>query len=404
MPTKKSAPKKRVPVKKTTRKKVKPVEKISIQRPSAIPLVLYRRIAISFVVIVAAALASVLYLSTMQAVIIVDSTQSPITAELVLHTREVPVSDGQIKAQIFERTIGKTKSFVPSAEGAEEVVGTATGKVTIHSTASFNQPLVKTTRLLTGDGKLFRLSSGVTVPAGGSVEAGVYADVDGKEGDIGPTRFSIPGLSEVRQKLIYAESSDAFVGGVSTISVVSEDELENAAKVVEQELVDEAQQVMKAEMDQEFSGESLSIEVTQKEFSIKPNTQADKFDVTMTLKIGAVYYDRAAAENIAVRKLYEGLGKGQAFTNVLSDEMKVEVQQFSQSTGRAVIHVSLSGQTITSKTSAALGVSRFVGMTEEEVRQLLLQEEVAESVDVEFFPFWVRRVPRLKDHIYIEIR
>jgi len=124
----------------------------------------------------------------------------------------------------------------------------------------------------------------------------------------------------------------------------------------------------------------------------------------MTLKIGAVYYDRAAAENIAVRKLYEGLGKGQAFTNVLSDEMKVEVQQFSQSTGRAVIHVSLSGQTITSKTSAALGVSRFVGMTEEEVRQLLLQEEVAESVDVEFFPFWVRRVPRLKDHIYIEIR
>ena len=42
-------------------------------------------------------------------------------------------------------------------------------------------------------------------------------------------------------------------------------------------------------------------------------------------------------------------------------------------------------------------------MTGEEVKTLLLGEGVAEAVRVEFFPFWVRTVPQLKDHIYIEI-
>ena len=43
-------------------------------------------------------------------------------------------------------------------------------------------------------------------------------------------------------------------------------------------------------------------------------------------------------------------------------------------------------------------------MTKEEVNKLLLEEGVATTVSVEFFPFWVRHVPRLKDHIYIEIQ
>jgi hypothetical protein len=57
---------------------------------------------------------------------------------------------------------------------------------------------------------------------------------------------------------------------------------------------------------------------------------------------------------------------------------------------------------IMTRTNKVLDVGRFVGMSADDVSKTLVGSGVAESVKVDFFPFWLNKIPRLKDHIYIE--
>ena len=80
---------------------------------------------------------------------------------------------------------------------------------TIQITNKSNSPifLVKTTRLLTPDGKLFHLAQGVLVPVNNPVTATIYADQNGSAYAVDPTHFTFPGLSSDLQNSIYATSS-----------------------------------------------------------------------------------------------------------------------------------------------------------------------------------------------------
>ena len=406
MPTKKVVPKKRVAVRKGGAKKitVTDIEDLEITQPAAVPLIMYRRIALTFIVLVAAALLAVLYLSTVQAVIHVDSTEEPITTEFVANVYEVPTRTTDVRGAVVSGTLGRTQTFEPTGESAKTVEDIARGTVTIYNNLTFAQALVATTRFLSESGVLFRLESAVTVPAGGSVEAQVYADIAGESGNIAPTRFSIPGLSAVRQESVYATSAEAFTGGVYSVAVVSQAELDAAASELESSLLEDAKAMLITEVGETFSGQSYDVEVVEKIFSIEPDTEAQSFDVVLTLKVTAVFFDQEALGKIAVAKLYEGLGQGQEFLNVDASNMVVTVEAVDEEAGQANILVSLAVPAITSRTSEALQVGRFVGMSQDEVRDLLVGEGVATDVTVEFFPFWVSTVPRLKDHIYIDIR
>lgn len=406
MPTKKAVPKKRVAVKKggATKVTVKDLEELEITQPAAVPLIMYRRIALTFIVLVAAALLAVLYLSTVQAVIHVDSTEEPITTEFVANVYEVPTRTTDVRGAVVSGTLGRTQTFEPTGDSSKTVDDIARGTVTITNNLTFAQSLVATTRFLSESGILFRLESAVTVPAGGSVEAEVYADVEGESGNIEPTKFTIPGLSATRQESVYATSPEAFTGGIYSVAVVSQEELDAAAAELESALLQDAKAMLIAEVGETFTGQSYDVEVVEKTFSIEPDTEAQSFDVTLSLKITAVFFDQEALGKIAVAKLYEGLGQGQEFMNVDASNMQVSVEAVDEEAGQANILVSLSVPAITSRISEALQVGRFVGMSEEEVRELLVGEGVATAVEVEFFPFWVRTVPRLKDHIYIDIR
>jgi len=250
---------------------------------------------------------------------------------------------------------------------------------------------------------LFRLSNQVNVPAGGTVDAEVYADVEGASGNIAATHFTIPGLSAAKQELVYADSTEAFVGGTITRAVVSEAEMESAADTLSGELLQDAMSMFREEATAGYDGELFDVNIQEKSFSIEPNTEADGYEVTMTIEIGAVFYNTEVLENLVVRKLYEGLGQGQEFVDTGLGDLEISIESYSDEDGEASLLTSLKGRAITSRASDALSVERFVGLSGDEVSSLLVGEGVAENVWVEFFPFWVNSIPQLKDHIYIEI-
>jgi hypothetical protein len=393
----------RVSVREVKQESMPSVSKKKEKAPVDLSLSLYRRLTVGFVGVVAIALLTVLYLSTLKVTVYVTPISEEIVTEFVVDVVSTPVSESQIGGQVFSGSIGRTQTFTPTGEGSVQVDDIATGVVEIFNTSSANQALVKTTRLLTSDGILFRLSEGVTVPASGSVQATVYADASGISGNIEPTTFTIPGLSQAKQEVIYAESHEAFSGGVRTIAVITQAEMESAAETLKATLVEDALSMLRAQAGEAYEGEAAFVETIEQTFSIEPDTQAEVFDVTLSLSVSAVFYDAQALADLAEKQLYAEMGQGRQLVDMDEEGMEVSPEKFDISLGNANLHVILTGRVMASRTSDALEMRRFVGMNEEEIQAFLVQEGVATRVRMECFPFWVHRVPRFLDHVYLEL-
>ncbi len=395
-------------IKRTAAKKRVSVKHAS--RPSAsragqtIPLMVYRRIAITFVIVVAIALFAVLYLSTMRAVIQITPVQSPIKTDFIAQTVQTPIDDTDIQGTVLSGTLGKTKTFIPEGGATTQVEGVTRGIVQITNTGKSAQPLVATTRFLSSEGVLFRLEDGVTVGAGETVSAEVYSDQIGATGDIAPTTFTIPGLNAAKQKIVTGQSLEAFTGGVKDVQVISQEFMDASAIALETELAEDAKSMLREEVDTPFQGESFDVKVIEKVFSVEPNTEADSFDITMNVTVAGVFFDKTALQEVAIKKLHGGLGQGKEFLNASKDGVGIVVDKYNVETGVANLLVSLDAFAVTSRTSTSLDVTRFVGMSEEQVRSSLINDGIAKKVDVQFFPFWVNTIPRLKDHVLIEIK
>lgn len=124
---------------------------------------------------------------------------------------------------------GKTSGTFPATGAASSTTDRATGTATIVNTTSREYTFVATTRLLSKEGVLFRMTQSTKIPANGSVDVQVRADQPGAEGDIGPTTFTIPGLPPDQQRLITAKSDSAMTGGSGEgVKGVSQSDIEAA--------------------------------------------------------------------------------------------------------------------------------------------------------------------------------
>ena len=131
------------------------------------------------------------------------------------------------------------------ATGIEEVSDHATGKVFVYNTANPSpQRLITNTRFESPDGLIFRIKDSIEVPGitkdadgnviPGQVVAEVFADGPGEQYNIGPARFTVPGLKGTAQfDTIYAESTSGFEGGFEGERYIIE---ESELQIAQQEL------------------------------------------------------------------------------------------------------------------------------------------------------------------------
>lgn len=370
--------------------------------PAAPSLKLYRRIAVGFVVAVAMMLAAVLYVSTVSATIRVTPIRTTVKTEFIADVVKTPTKDSEVRGSIVTATVQKTAPFV-SANPGKTVDEKAGGTVVIHNASTRAQPLVATTRFLTANG-LFRLDKAVTVPAKSDVEATIHADAAGAAGNVPPSSFSIPGLSESLQKLIYAESTVAFTGGTRTVSIVTQEDIDRSALELRGTLEEEAKVALKAKAGDDLAGEAYSFAITEQKSDTQAGAEASGFNLTMSIEATGVFYDRAALAIIAKKKLFEQLLPGTDFVGSSDNALQASVDKVADAKlGTASVHVYMDGIVAPSATSRSLEPGRFAGMSQEEIKALLTKEKIASDVTVDFTPFWMKRVPRLKDHIYVEV-
>ncbi len=363
---------------------------------------MYRRIAATFLLLTLAMLSVVLYLATVRADIRIETSEEEVAAEFFVSAMTEPQANEDVPGALFEETVEESRVFEVQGEG-EEIPAKAHGIVTITNNSGSDQPLIATTRLMSEEGILFRIVDGVTVPAGGSIQVNAAADEPGREGEIPATKFTIPGLAVSKQAEIFATSDQAMIGGVVVRAVVTQEMLDAAqaelVKQIEGDLDTKWREGISAALD----GVIITQETIEKRSDTEPGTEVGSFTISTIVKNTGVYYDRERLKRISEIQLRDHVPEGQVLSLANFDGMLVEIDQTNVTAGTARLRVRIEGTSVLKATSEVLERDNLVGLSAGEAEAYLEEQETIKDAVVELSPFWVRRVPRLKDHIYVEI-
>lgn len=368
----------------------------------------YRRAAVTFLLLTITLLALVLYVVLPKALIVVTPSTMEFEKQLFFTVAPQTQEDESdfLKGLEILSDITLEQSF--KASGVQETTESLTGTVTIINNYSKSQPLVRTTRLLTEDGVLLRLSEGVTVPVGGNVEARVYLDEDTKQvAKILPGRLTIPGLWEGIQDRIYAEVNNTITGEVVKSSLVTNDDVTMGQSV----LRSKAEELASTELTEAFNASQIippresqtwklmASRITHEKWNI-PNdlvgSSTVSFIVSGNFTLEGVFYDPEEVE-MRIDQLLTA-------DEVITDRVVLETETMLTNTelpkNSAEVMVVIKGE-------QKLDVKGFLetydisGRSKADAKGYLTSQDEIETVEIELSPFWVKRIPKKKIELVI---
>jgi hypothetical protein len=300
----------------------------------------------------------------------------------------------------------------------------ARGTVRIVNKYSKSQTLVRTTRLLTSDNKLYRIDAQVVVPPGGEVQVAVYADKPGSQFVLtGPQKFTIPGLFVDLQQYIYAESDAPFqavpqdsadipepVNPTPTPATpkpgkpVTQADLDRAEKTLTDTVVSQAMKTLAAEVGDTSNLEVVYVvKVVDRKFMVRPGDIAENFLASVKLDVTAVYYGKEDMQTLVRSRLRERVPAGREFLPFDSGAVTYSLESSDIAQEIASIRVSADAAYRLSPASPLLQKSVIAGKSKSEAESLLRAVEGVESVEVKIQPGWIDSVPSLKDRIDLKV-
>lgn len=412
------------------------------RRPPRSP---YQRLALGFLSVVVLLAVGVLLLSISRVEVHITPRREPITADFdVTIIGSGTPSEREVLGRLVRvEGIGTAERAIAMSAGGAPSVPTATvapssapfgategkparaeGFVTIVNTHTNPQPLVATTRLLSSNGVLFRLRSGVTVPAKGKLEqVVVYADQSGVHGNIGPTKFTIPGLSTWLQARVWAESSTAMTGGqgpavASAVrpaparpaalskpkAVVREEDLaairEQATNTAKARAKEDAALLTKGGEEVVPIDEVVRVSTTGAVGETRDRVSAE-VRVTMT----AILIPKGALGDRAAKALEDvSAASGRTLLRVRADKLRTRLVSQDSALARATIAVHAEGDAVLQRGSFAFEPRRIAGFTAGEVGTYLRSIPGVQDVEVQLRPFWVKRVPSSIGSVRVDVR
>jgi len=309
-----------------------------------------------------------------------------------------------LTAEIIQAALSEAQTFTAQGQG-KEIEDLSRGKVIIFNDSNRAQSLVKNTRLLSLDGRLFRISGSVNVPAAGKVEIEAYADSEktkGKQGDIQPTSFTIPGLSEARQKEVYAENLEAFTGGVKVIKIISAADILQAEKQFTETLENKGLVELNKKNSQ-ISLKDITVEIKELKADAKAGDEKENFTISGKAVVYGALFDQEKLKQEASLALEKSLLDSQSLLSLDPAGFDYKIIEFNYPEN-IKIEAGISGWAILKDQVGIIQKDELIGLSKEEVQKKIMENKSATGVSVKLWPFWVTRVPRFKSRIEILIK
>ena len=368
---------------------------------------LYRKIAVFFLVATIILLSFVSYFLFASVTITIIPDQERINNNMIIDVYDKD-NEGMIDGDKIAGIVKKTSMDLTESYEAtgEDVIGEeVAGEITIYNYYTKNQPLVATTRLMSPEGKVYRIEETVNVPAGGEVVVRVYADEPSINMEIGPTKFTIPGLWAGIQDKIYGESKSRIEYSQKVDKFVTQADIDNAIRDLKQQLVQKA----KAEINKKYKDYSQVI------YSIDDNTvfteieaergdEIDEFDATITANIVAVAFEDQAAANLAEKKFISTLAAEKELIEFNRNNIIYTLDTFDYKEGTASINATFEGKVSLDSNSDVVNKDDILGLNKDQLDAYLLGKADISGYDIKFFPSFIKRVPDIPDKIIIKTK
>ena len=419
----------------------------TISQPSV-----YRRIAYTFIALTVVIILAVLWLTSVKAEVNVKVKRDSVRLDGVVEVAKSPKS-GQIPGRVVQGVFEKVQEFTVLGAAGESIDPSKTptsstvpapvptpaptpvadetlmakGTVRIINKYSKSQTLVKTTRLLTSDGKLYRIDSQIVIPPGGEVSVGVYADKPGSQYLLkGPQKFSIPGLFIDVQAYIYGESNTDFTlvsqeSAVASRPVaptpaptpaakpktgkpVTQADLDRAEKALTDAVLNQAMKSLAGEIGTVSNLEVVYVvKVVDRKFMVRPGDIAESFLASVKLDVTAVYYGKEDMQTLVRSRLRERVPMGREFLPFESGAITYSLESSDIKQEIASIRVSADAAYRLSPSSPLLQKSVIAGKSKSEAESLIRAVDGVESVEIKIQPSWIDSIPSLKDRIDLKV-
>lgn len=385
---------------KTTQKRL---EKTSKSLTKAIKLKSYRKLAVNFLILTVNLIIIILYFTLSEATIGIVPVQ-----ETFSHTVRLAIVKSATGSQDPLVIAGELVSVPISHEqifplsGGNEVTSQARGQITIINAAGGrNQTFVRNTRFKNEAGIEIKTDQHVVLAPGASVTIPAYASQEGKTGEVGTDagRFQVVALPYLKDQ-IYAEVTTPFTGGVRLVTTLTQEAYDAAAAKVEQSLKEKAAAEIAKQYPDIPSAAAPGVSITSIEGTAKVGDKdISEFALIAKGTASAFTYDANRAKEIVAQELIKAIPPDKIFVSL--DDASYTATPDAESN---MLAATMGAQVQPKLPEVALNQEDIVGMNRDEVREHFQKITGIRDVEVTFWPFWVRSVPNLTDHVNIEIK
>lgn len=319
---------------------------------------------------------------------------------------KVPVKTTEVKSE-------KTQSFNTTSK--KRVTEKAVGNIIILNECSTGpQTLVAGTRFLSKDGKVFKIEEAANVPGftkpedeivAGEKLIKVVAEVAGEASNIAATTFTIPKLQELaswKYSCLYARSEQSMTGGSDKeVAYVSQEDYDKAKTTM--------LALVQKENDDKISGQTSSDAVflsnkndagtVEEKSSIAVGGLGESFDFTVTVKKPVLSINKSDLKEILDKKILAI--NTYANAKPVEGSLEYEVSDLISKDKQLSVDVA-------AKKKFAFEIDQdkmkkeIAGKNKAELNEYFAKMSGVESVSVNFWPFWVTRVPESVDKINID--
>ncbi len=386
------------------------------KKTKTVSLVSRRKIALTLIIVLIALLAGAayvyFYLPTAKLTLTLRTESITNDAKITVSTAVTSPdsSTNQIPGKKYETDM--EDSLKAPATGEKDVGRKAQGTITLYNTYQTTPRTIVPSRFQTADGKVFHSSEAVALPGytdtgggnktPGTVTLSVEAEEAGEQYNIGPTTFTLPALDPNLKKEIYGKSSTAMVGGTSEMAkVVSEDDLKAAENTLIGRMKDKA---VAAFHDADYTIVPAGSNVEILEYEPKPakDEKATEFSLKIKAKLTFIAFKSADLQTVATDDLKNVLPSDKFVVGDETGDISYELSEDNIASGSMVIyyHENKRFTPLIAKDKIKVEVA---GMTADEAKAKLGGQENVIGVAVDFWPFWVRRLPTDVNRITVDI-
>lgn len=378
--------------------------RINIQAATSAPkkVNLYRRLSFLFFGATLAVVAVIAFFTFQRAAVAVTYETLPVASTITVSVGEsLTTSTTSFPGLVVAITTSTEKIFNPTA--SSERPGKARGTITVHNEGGAPQPLVATTRFLSEGGVLFRLVRAVTVPARGTVQAEIVADKAGRDGDIGPSKFTIPGLNASLQKVVYGVSNAPMIGGSGKIGVVSQQDIDKASEEVRKMLFDVGQKhlssvVVPSGFDILHTPVNIKVDA-----GVKAGEETGPFTVRAVGTLALVAYPKIGVFAAADRDVQTKSPTPYHKVVFVNEAPTVSLKSLDVPTKIAQLQLYREGRAVLDERAAAFQPVQFMGRSAGEIAESIKSIRGVTRVETQFFPPWMERAPKVPSRISVTL-